>query len=76
MIKNKIPLPRDRGAWQGPEMSFPLLSFRCAAGAARRETVAKWYWPAAAAAVLVAVLVVVVALVTALSPRISHLAVN
>ena len=43
MIKNKIPLPRDRGAWQGPEMSFPLLSFRCAAGGARRETVANTY---------------------------------
>ena len=40
MIKNKIPLPRDSGAWQGPEMFFPLLSFRCAAGGARRETVA------------------------------------
>ena len=40
MIKNKIPLPRDRGAWQGPEMSFPILSFRCAARGARRETMA------------------------------------
>ena len=39
---NKIPLPRDRGAWQGPEMSFPILSFRCAAGGARRETVANF----------------------------------
>ena len=35
-----MPLPRDRGAWQGPEMSFPLISFRCAAGGASRKLVA------------------------------------